>query len=64
MTNDGVYEFKTQSDNLVGYLFKPWCYYIAVVDYHVTRTGSLICDDITYGVYKGCNDEKKNDRQN
>lgn len=34
------------------YLFKPWCYNV-VVDYHVTRAGNLICDDITYGEYKG-----------
>lgn len=53
LASDSVYEFKTQSDSSVGYLFKPWCYYNAVVDYHITRTGNLICDDITYRQYKG-----------
>lgn len=52
LTSDNIYEFKTQSDSSVGYLFKPWCYYNVVVDYHVTRSGNLICDDITYGEYK------------
>lgn len=53
LTSTGMYELKTQSDSAVGYLFKPWCYYNAVVDYHVTRSGNLICDNITYGEYKG-----------
>lgn len=52
-TETNVYEFKTATDSAVGYLFKPWCYYNAVVDYHVTRSGNLICDNITYGEYKG-----------
>ena len=53
LTDNGVYEFKTQSDTNVGYQFKPWCYYEVVVDYHITRTGRYICEAITYGTYKG-----------
>lgn len=49
----GVYEFKTRTDAKVGYLFKPYVYNEAIVDYHITRNGNLICDDITYGTYKG-----------
>lgn len=53
LTDGSTCEFKTRSDGMVGYKFKAWNYYEVVVDYHVTRTGNLICNDITYGDYKG-----------
>ena len=53
LTDTGVYEFKTQSDSKVGYTFKPYIYNEAVVDYHITRNGNLVCNDITWGTYKG-----------
>lgn len=52
-TGTDAYKFKTATDSSVGYLFKPWCYYNVVVDYHVTRAGNLICDGIVYGEYIG-----------
>lgn len=51
-SNDSVYEFKTKSDAKVGYLFKPYGVFNVAVDYHVTKAGNLICDDITYGFYE------------
>ena len=53
LVNDRVCQFKTKTDSLAGYFFKNRNYYEAVIDYHVTRSGNLICDDITYGSYKG-----------
>lgn len=52
-TDTAVYEFKTATDSLVGYLFKPYVYSKVTIDYHITRKGNLVCDDITYGEYKG-----------
>lgn len=54
-SSDSIYEFKTRSDVSVGYLFKPYGVFNVAVDYHVTRSGNLICDDITYGVYEDDN---------
>lgn len=60
LVNGGsVYEFKTQSDSAVGYLFKPWYYYNVVVDYHITRTGKNICESISYGHYVGLSKKRK-----
>lgn len=53
LTDGTTREFKTRSDDMAGYKFKAWNYYNVVVDYHVTRTNNLICDDITYGDYSG-----------
>lgn len=53
LADTGVYEFKTRTDAKVGYLFRPYVYTEAVVDYHITSKGNLICDDITFGTYKG-----------
>lgn len=51
-SNDTVYEFKTQTDSFIGYIFNPHGAFNVAVDYHVTRSGNLICEAITYGVYK------------
>lgn len=51
--DDRLCEFKTQTDSTIGYLFKPYGAFNVAVDYHITRSGNLICDNITYGVYKG-----------
>jgi hypothetical protein len=53
LTDGTTREFKTRSDTAVGYKFKLWNYYEVVVDYHITRTGNFMCDDIAYGTYKG-----------
>lgn len=53
LVNDTVYEFRTKTDSLVGHLIEHRMYCGVVIDYHVTRTGNRICDDITYEEYKG-----------
>ncbi len=53
LADTGVYEFKTKTDSKVGYIFKPYVYNEATVYYHITSKGNLICDNITFGEYKG-----------
>ena len=53
LADGSVYKFKTKTDSLCGYLFKPNVYCEAVVDYHITVKGNLIADAITIGKYKG-----------
>lgn len=53
LSDGDVYEFKTKTDSLCGYLFKSNVYCESVVDYHITAKGNLVCDAITFGEYKG-----------
>lgn len=53
LADGSIYEFKTKTDSLCGYLFQPNCICEAVVDYHITVKGNLITDAITIGKYKG-----------
>lgn len=53
LSNDQCYEFKTKTDSAVGYKFKRLLFNEVTVDYHVTRSGNLICENIEYGSYKG-----------